>query len=209
MTRVFLIAASGRERERWEGLLDAAGAEVVEWAAGLQNAAEEALEEADVVLLDASSEPLEELLEGLQARGLLRESRVVLCGGPPSFLWASQALRAGVRGLLARELRADQLKSALEAVVAGLLVLHPYELQLPGTAGAADEAFDFVESLTGREKEVLQMLARGRGNKEIAAALKISEHTVKFHVASILGKLGASSRTEAVSVALRRGLLLL
>jgi DNA-binding NarL/FixJ family response regulator len=53
------------------------------------------------------------------------------------------------------------------------------------------------------------MLSEGLGNKEIAARLKISEHTVKFHVASILGKLGASTRTEAVSVALRRGLILL
>jgi NarL family two-component system response regulator YdfI len=66
-----------------------------------------------------------------------------------------------------------------------------------------------IEPLTARERDVLQMLSQGLGNKEIAARLKISEHTVKFHVASILGKLGASTRTEAVSVALRRGLILL
>ena len=64
------------------------------------------------------------------------------------------------------------------------------------------------EALTPRESEVLQMLASGLGNKEIAAKLAISEHTVKFHVASILGKLGASSRTEAVSLGIRRGLVL-
>jgi DNA-binding NarL/FixJ family response regulator len=72
-----------------------------------------------------------------------------------------------------------------------------------------NEDLDVVEPLTSREREVLQLLARGLGNKEIAAGLKISEHTVKFHVASILGKLGASTRTEAVTVGLRRGLVLI
>ena len=65
-----------------------------------------------------------------------------------------------------------------------------------------------MEPLTARERDVLEMLAQGRGNREIAAQLRISEHTVKFHVASILGKLGAATRTEAVSIALRRGLIL-
>jgi len=66
-----------------------------------------------------------------------------------------------------------------------------------------------LEPLTKREREVLQMLAGGLANKEIAARLAISDHTVKFHVASILGKLGVSTRTEAVSVGIRRGLVLL
>ena len=66
-----------------------------------------------------------------------------------------------------------------------------------------------VEMLTPREKEVLQMLGLGKSNKEIAARLKISEHTAKFHVASVLGKLGAATRAEAVSIAMRRGLILL
>jgi len=208
VTRVFLIARSGRERERLEDLLDAAGAEVVGWAAELESAAEEILEEAEVVLLDAATEPLEELLEHLQGLGLLRESRVVLSGGQPSFLWINQALRAGVRGIVPRDLRAGQLRAALEAVAQGLVVLRPNELQVQRAGGVPEEAFDLVEPLTGREREVLQMLARGLGNREIATRLKISEHTVKFHVTSILGKLGASTRTEAVSVALRRGLLL-
>ncbi len=61
--------------------------------------------------------------------------------------------------------------------------------------------------LTGREHAVLRLLADGLGNKEIAARLEISAHTVKFHVASVLAKLGVASRTEAVSIGLRRGLL--
>src|SRR5216683_2649955 len=68
---------------------------------------------------------------------------------------------------------------------------------------------ELLEPLTRREREVLQMLAAGLANKEIAARLAISDHTVKFHVASILGKLGASTRTEAVSAGIRRGLVLL
>jgi DNA-binding CsgD family transcriptional regulator len=66
-----------------------------------------------------------------------------------------------------------------------------------------------IEPLSAREREVLQMVAAGSGNKEIAAKLGISEHTVKFHVASILGKLGAESRTEAVALGIRRGLVML
>ena len=64
-----------------------------------------------------------------------------------------------------------------------------------------------VEPLTRREHEVLVLLADGLRNREIAARLAVSEHTVKFHLASIFGKLGASSRTEAVSRALRLGLI--
>lgn len=68
---------------------------------------------------------------------------------------------------------------------------------------------ELAEPLTRREREVIQMLAGGLGNKEIASRLAISEHTVKFHVASILDKLGAGSRTEAVSLGIRRGIVLL
>jgi DNA-binding CsgD family transcriptional regulator len=68
---------------------------------------------------------------------------------------------------------------------------------------------ELTEPLTPREREVLRLLASGLGNKEIAAKLKISEHTAKFHVASILGKLGAASRAEAVSIGMRNGLILL
>jgi DNA-binding NarL/FixJ family response regulator len=79
----------------------------------------------------------------------------------------------------------------------------------PAAVPASRPLAELPEPLTRREREVLQMLASGLGNKLIAARLVISEHTVKFHVASILGKLGAGSRTEAVSIGIRRGLVLL
>src|SRR5438128_1516404 len=66
-----------------------------------------------------------------------------------------------------------------------------------------------IEALTPREIEVLRLLAAGLGNKEIASRLAISEHTVKFHVSSIMGKLGAASRTEAVTLGIRHGLIMI
>ncbi len=73
--------------------------------------------------------------------------------------------------------------------------------------GEREEEDAFIETLTSRELQVLRMLADGLGNKEIAAQLGISEHTAKFHVAQILAKLGATSRTEAVMIGIRRGLV--
>jgi len=70
-----------------------------------------------------------------------------------------------------------------------------------------DEEEPFVESLTPRERQVLELVADGLSNKAVAAALDISDETVKFHLASLFGKLGASNRTDAVRRALRRGLL--
>jgi DNA-binding NarL/FixJ family response regulator len=64
-----------------------------------------------------------------------------------------------------------------------------------------------MEMLTPREHEILRLVSSGLGNREIAKRLAISEHTVKFHVSSILGKLGADSRTEAVSQGIRKGLI--
>jgi DNA-binding NarL/FixJ family response regulator len=65
-----------------------------------------------------------------------------------------------------------------------------------------------IEPLTTREKEVLAILAEGGSNKEIASQLSISEHTAKFHVSSIISKLGATSRTEAVTLAIRLGIIM-
>ncbi|MGB7845661.1 MAG: response regulator transcription factor [Candidatus Acidiferrum sp.] len=210
MTRVFLIAAPGRTRERLEDLLEIPGVEIVGRADDLEGVDQELAEEAEVVVFDATVEPLAELLEMMQETGMLRDTQVVLLTDEAPPLWVNQAVRSGVRGILPAEVGGEQLATALSAVARGLVVLHPSELQNErNSRAAANDGLELVESLTTRERDVLQMLSRGLGNKEIAIRLKISEHTVKFHVASILGKLGASTRTEAVSVALRRGLILL
>jgi NarL family two-component system response regulator YdfI len=211
VTRTFVIAAPGAARERLEELLLASDLAIIGFGDDLETFDEELAEEAELVVVEASMAPQDELLDTLQDTGLLRGSKVVLLvDRVPAAAWLNRSIRAGVRGILPSECEPELLVTALEAVSGGLVVIHPRELQTVHTAGrAALEAPEVIEPLTSREREVLQMLSEGLGNKEIASRLRISEHTVKFHVASILGKLGAATRTEAVSVALRRGLILL
>ncbi len=109
----------------------------------------------------------------------------------------------GIRAVLPREAPPEQIIAALYAAAAGLIAL-PVEINSSMIPIAAESA---MENLTPRELEALEMLAEGLSNKQIAAHLNISEHTAKFHVNSILNKLGAGTRTEAVMRALRRGLL--
>ncbi|MFT4040368.1 MAG: response regulator transcription factor [Thermomicrobiales bacterium] len=107
---------------------------------------------------------------------------------------------------LPTDIEAAPLAAAVRAVAAGLIVLDPV---IAGSARAAREApaSDIPDLLTARELEVLRLVADGHPNKSIARELGISEHTAKFHVGSLLGKLGAASRTEAVTIATRRGIL--
>ena len=119
---------------------------------------------------------------------------------------ALDLLRAGALGVLLRETDGERLIAALRAVAAGLGVFEPALLRtLLGARAAPLDAL----LLTPRETEVLSLMAEGLSNKLIADRLKISDHTVKFHVNSILTKLSADTRTEAVVLAARRGLLML
>ena len=211
MTRVFIVAAPLRSRRELTALLDdAPDVEVVGTASSFAGA-EEDWEELDVLLIRDSSESTDELFDSLEDSGLLRQPPVLLLLEQATQNKVNRAIQLGIRGVLPADVAAVQLISAVVAVAKGLVVLQPGELALAAAStrtrnGGAAELF---EPLTPREKEVLQMLASGLGNKQIAAYLKISEHTAKFHVAAILSKLGASSRTEAVSMGLRRGLILL
>ncbi len=119
---------------------------------------------------------------------------------------ALDLLRSGALGVLLRDAEGERLVAALRAVAAGLGVFDPALLRSLLSARAAPP--DGLV-LTPREAEVLSLMAEGLSNKLIANALKISEHTAKFHVNSILNKLGAETRTEAVVSAARRGLLML
>lgn len=121
---------------------------------------------------------------------------------------AHEALAAGARGVLARSATAARLQAAIRAVREGLIVLDAESM-----SSAASQSFREVEPMpepfTARETEVVQLLAAGLTNKEIAQRLGITEHTVKFHVNAILGKLGATTRTEAVVQAARLGVVTL
>jgi len=121
---------------------------------------------------------------------------------------AREALAAGARGALSRNADGDRLAAALRAVALGLVVLDD-TFAADALRGAPATPQELPESLTPRELEVLQLLAQGLPNKLIAQRLGISDHTAKFHVNAILGKLGVQSRSEAIVQAVRMGLVLL
>jgi DNA-binding NarL/FixJ family response regulator len=156
----------------------------------------------EVIVWDLGLEPSADL-ERLEGRlGLLPP----VLGLIPQEDSAAEAWLAGVRALLLREVDGPRLLAAAAAAAKGLVVLDfpPAALAtITPHPGGAEEA------LTPRESEVLSLLAEGLPNKSIASRLGITEHTAKFHVNAILRKLGAQSRTEAVVLATRRGLLLL
>jgi len=210
--RVFIVAASPLIRAGLQSMLADSRFDIVGSAADLESLSGQFVDvEPDVVLVEAATYAQEELLNALEVAELAQEYPVILLSEQPKTAWLSKALRAGVRAVLPRDIAPEQLRAALEAAAAGLVVIHPSELDtvLSATVGPSAPLDELLEPLTRREREVLQMLAAGLANKEIAARLAISDHTVKFHVASILGKLGASTRTEAVSAGIRRGLVML
>jgi two-component system, NarL family, response regulator YdfI len=127
----------------------------------------------------------------------------------PQDPWAIEAWRLGVQGLLPNDATAAEILAAIEATAAGLIVLHPDIAPLARSAAPRSLLAPLSQPLTDREVEVLQMLAEGMANKTIARQLHISEHTVKFHISSIFAKLQVSSRTEAVTIGIRQGLILL
>ena len=126
---------------------------------------------------------------------------LVLCAGPDSGIF-NRILRSRAGGMILQaDISSELIVQAIKSVAAGLLV---FDSALMLERSADDP---LAEALTPREGEVLRLLAEGSSNKEIAARLNISEHTIKFHIRSILGKLGAASRTEAVTRGLRSGLI--
>ena len=125
--------------------------------------------------------------------------------------WAVEALRSGTRAIMPRDATSEEIVAAIQATAAGLVVLHPdglHSVLSPIAPGEQAEPDSSDQILTSREIEVLRMVAEGLGNKEIASRLGISDHTVKFHISSIFAKLGVSSRTEAVTVGIRQGLIM-
>jgi two-component system, NarL family, response regulator YdfI len=210
--RVFIVATSPLIRAGLQSMLADRRFDIVGSAADLESISGQLVDvEPDVVLIEIAADAHEDLLNMLEDTEVAREYPVVVLSEQPRADWLSKALRAGVRAVLPRNVTPEQLRAALEAAAAGLVVVHPSEVNavLQAPAVVSSPARELPEPLTPREREVLQMISAGLGNKEIAGRLSISEHTVKFHVASILGKLGASTRTEAVSIGIRHGLVLL
>jgi NarL family two-component system response regulator YdfI len=173
-------------------------------------------ESAEGEIVDVQPDVVVAELEGREDRTASEVLNAAANGTPVVLLvpgsaneWA-EMLRRGVKAVLPANATGPQIAAATEAAAAGLVVVHPSEVEtLLRTQATNDSSGVLPEMLTPREIEVLQLLAEGVGNKEIASRLGVSEHTVKFHVASIMGKLGAESRTEAVMLGIRHGIILI
>jgi len=159
--------------------------------------------ELDVIVIDSDS-----IRDLLPER--ISEAAMVLLAEVSDARSISRLLRNRVCAILSRESDPDDVISAIYATHDGLVLL-----SAPAAESLAavydDRALEvetgLSEEITSRETDVLRMLAEGLVNKDIATRLGISEHTVKFHISSILDKLGASTRTEAVTLGIRRGLI--
>jgi DNA-binding NarL/FixJ family response regulator len=221
MVRVLVAADSEPARAGLEALVEHGGSVRVIGSSTAGVALHERIRALapDVIVLEP---PMQE--DDSFARWLARVSDaaagvpIILVGGDLSRAVARELLHAGVRGFLSYDATAEAIRAAVEAVAAGLVALDP------AAADAMLDSLDYassasvlpavphprvtpVPSLTRREIEVLNAVAEGLGNKHIAVRLGISEHTVKTHLAAIFEKLGATSRTEAVTLGARSGII--
>ena len=177
----------------------ATGAEAVHLAAHLNP---------DVVLIDIEMHDLDGVEALRQIRAGRPEARVIVFTAFDADERIVAAVQAGAQGYLLNGAPRDELFKAIRVVSAGGSLLQPVVVsKLLNHVRARTDDEPEPESLTDRETEVLRLLAQGKSNKDIAGQLVISERTVKFHVSSIMGKLGAGNRTEAVTIAAARGLV--
>jgi DNA-binding NarL/FixJ family response regulator len=161
--------------------------------------------EPDVILLDLKLPGLDgvAVLTELRARGIGARVLVLTSANDPAQV--SRAVQAGASGFLYKDVDPDALIRAIRAVNDGNLLLAPGAAGTLVAAHAAHAAHAAQPrgALTPREREVLDQLARGRSNREIARELHVSEKTVKTHVSSVLAKLGVQDRTQAALYAVR------
>jgi two-component system, NarL family, response regulator LiaR len=157
----------------------------------------------DVVLMDLQMPVMDGPEATRRIRELAPEARILVLTTYATDEFIFKALRAGAQGYLLKDASSDELLSAIRSVHAGQTLLAPVVAArlVSGVSSGGPEA------LTPRELEVLTLLGRGRSNGEIAATLSIAPRTAKVHVQNILAKLGATNRTEAVSMAVKQGLI--
>jgi two-component system, NarL family, nitrate/nitrite response regulator NarL len=212
MTRVFIVSSVPAVRAGLRALLGATqDCQVVGESQRLDLAIPAAAESgAELLLIDAEPSTADDELRLLEQRAA---GLAVVLLGPLAGAEQLPAMLAGrAWAYLSRQAGGEQLVAAVRAVAHGLTVVEPAlgeQLFSRASLGEPELTLPLGEELTAREREVLALVARGLPNKSIAAELSISEHTAKFHVAAILAKLGAASRTEAVHLGARRGLVAL
>ncbi len=202
MTRVFIVATTLAMRAGLRALLASPTIQVVGEAVTLAGYRSD-LAAADVILVgdEALLAETARALPGDTARAL-----VALSDDVRSVTLLRTLLRGGW-GIVAPESDSAELQAAVVAAAQGLIVLPPHLAEQALSQRSAVEVTTLIEPLTPREREVLELISQGLPNKLIASQLQISEHTVKFHVSALFAKLGANSRTEAVSLGARQGLI--
>jgi DNA-binding NarL/FixJ family response regulator len=160
----------------------------------------------DVVLLDLEMPEMDGVAALAKVREFDPEARVIIFTAFDTDERILEAVRAGAAGYLLKGAPRDEVFRAVRTVHAGGSLLEPVVASKLMQQISREQEIG-SETLTPREGEVIRMLAQGLQNKEIALELSISERTVKFHVSSILAKLGAGNRTEAVALAAQKGLV--
>ena len=162
----------------------------------------------DVILLDLVMPEADGVtaLELMAESGVTTKALVVTSFG--EYRTVVPAIRAGARGYVSKEVEPSALAAAIRAVAAGHVLLGPDVAAAlmsaqPGSDGRGADGAAGQSHLTGREREVLDLIARGRSNREIAKTLTVSEKTVKTHVSNVLMKLGVADRTQAALWAVR------
>ena len=164
----------------------------------------------EVVLLDLSETSITRVLPSLRDQPITPGLVALIDTIPRGDVL--HLLQSGAHAILSRDSDPREITAALEAAYDGLAVFSAeiLDVLLPAaTELTGARELPPGEPLTSRESDVLSLLAEGAANKEIGARLGISEHTVKFHVSSILSKLGAATRTEAVTRGYKEGLILI
>ena len=213
VTRILVVAEHAFARLGLRALLgDRSDMTVVGEASSLEEASPLLAEvEADTIVAADVGESANDLVSALESVAPDSVS-IVLLGADFTSSEVASLLGGAVRAILSADATGAEIAAALRAVDEGMLVIEPRVARLLAAAvpeSPIETEAEGEEPLTEREHEVLGLVALGLPNKTIATRLKISEHTVKFHVGSILAKLDAGSRTEAVTRAARRGLLTL
>ena len=160
----------------------------------------------DVILLDAELAADEGMGAVEELKGQTPRARVLMLAERASHAQVERALEAGADGYTLKDITLAELESTLVRLASGDTVLHPEAASALAKRFSANGQGK-AAALTPRQREILRLLAAGLENKQIARRLGIGVHTVKTHVSRVLHKLGASSRTEAVVVALRDRLI--
>jgi len=167
----------------------------------------------DILLLDLEMpvldgvETTQQLRSAFVAHELSHLPRIIVFTAFDNDERIIHAIQAGADGYLLKGAPREDIFRAMRVTLEGGSLLHPFVASK--LLHAVGQQAQPIETLTERELEVLHLLAQGMPNKEIASVLVISERTAKFHVSSIMGKLGATNRTEAVSLAAQKGIITL